>query len=168
MSQQSKSTRFYQLIILATLLNVQGTLDAGPFKNTSLYFAGAVKHFDTADENRDGNMALIGFSKDLQWNDWLFETGAASFIDSYHVDSYMLFSNVSHKNYTYAWFRPTIGLTCAYKGEELRDLSRDWICAPIPKVRIGKDKGLFSSLAFIPKFGDVTNGFVGIEVGYKF
>lgn len=134
----------------------------------NIYFAGALKHFDTAPENNEGNMEYLALSKDLKKGNWMFETGAGTYIDSYHKRSYIFFSNISHDKYTYNWFKPMLSLACTYKGEELYSNSREVICAPLPKLRIGKSKGLFTNLTFVPKLKKLTNGFIAIEFAYKF
>ena len=113
-------------------------------------------------------MEYLALSKDYKKGNWLFETGAGTYIDSYYLRSYMVFSNVSHDRFTYNWIKPMVSLTCTYKGKELNNDARETICAPLPKIRIGKHKGLFSNITYIPKYKELTNGFIGIEFGYKF
>ena len=113
-------------------------------------------------------MEYLALSKDFRKGNWMFETGAGTYIDSYHLRSYMVFSNVSHDRFTYSWFKPMLSLTCSYKGKELNNDTRETICAPLPKLRIGKGKGLFANMTYIPKYKEITNGFIGVEFGYKF
>lgn len=113
-------------------------------------------------------MDYIALSKDFKKGNWMYETGAATYIDSYHVRSYMAFSNISHDRFSYNWFKPMVSLTCTYKGEDINSNAREIICAPLPKFRIGNDKGLFTNITYIPKFKELTNGFIGIEFGYNF
>lgn len=113
-------------------------------------------------------MALLGLSKEIQWRRWRLENGAATYIDSFHLRSYMVFSNVSHEYLMYRYWQPMLSLICTYKGRELGDPHRETICGPLPKLRFGRQKGMFANLTLIPKFRDLTNGFAGLEVGYKF
>jgi hypothetical protein len=42
------------------------------------------------------------------------------------------------------------------------------ICSPPIQFRLGRDKGMFTSITPIPRIGTLTNGFLTVEVGYRF
>ena len=134
----------------------------------SIYFLGLSQHFESTKKTRDGNMAMLGYSRDLERKPWHFENGAATFIDSYNQRSYAVFSNISHESIGTAHFKPTLGLNCAYKGYTYKHNGKKLLCTPPIKFRIGNDKGIFAYLTPIPKIGGLTNGLVTMEVGYKF
>lgn len=136
----------------------------------SIYLAGVSKHTnsDHPDTN-EGNMEYFGFSQDFERNDWLYENTVSTFVDSYSVRSYMLTSNVSHKSWLYyGYLRPMIGLNCALKGYSHEHKKSRWLCTPPLKLRIGKETGWFANVMATPKVGDITNGLVAAEFGYKF
>lgn len=136
----------------------------------SVYYAGLSYHTnsDHPDTN-EGHMKYFGLSQDFERNDWLYENTVSTFVDSYSLRSYMLTSNVSHKNWLYyGYLRPMIGLNCAYKGYSHDHEKRRWLCTPPLKLRIGKETGFFANIMATPKVGDITNGLVAAELGYKF
>lgn len=161
-----------KLILFPFFLIIIGSPVYGDrFSGYNLYFTGSVKHFNTlntASDVKEGNMELLALSKDYKKGNWMFETGFGTFIDSYHIRSYMFFSNVSLDRFTYNWFKPILSLGCTYKGKEHHSDKRKIICASLPRLRIGKHKGLFTNVTLIPKYKKLTNGFIGIEFGYKF
>lgn len=136
--------------------------------NYSFYFTGLLYHFDTAPENNDANMDYFAFSKDFRKGNWLFENGAGTYLDTYYKRSYLVFSNITHDRFRKEWYSLMLSLNCTYKGKELDSNKRETICGPLAKLSIGKRKGLFSNVTLMPKHEDLTNGFVGIEFGYKF
>ena len=139
-------------------------------RSSSIYVAGVSKHLDSDHpDTNEGNMEYFGYSQDFERNNWLYENGVSTFIDSYSVRSYMLTSNISHENWEY-WgiLSPMIGVNCALKGYDHSHERRRWLCTPPIKLRVGKKTGLFANIMATPKIGDITNGLVAAEFGYKF
>lgn len=136
----------------------------------SIYFAGLSHHTNSDHPDTfEGHMKYFGISQDFERNDWLYENTISTFVDSYSLRSYMLTSNVSHKSWLYyGYLRPMIGLNCAYKGYSHDHEKRRWLCTPPLKLRIGKETGLFANVMATPKIGDITNGLVAAEIGYKY
>ena len=134
----------------------------------SLYPIGIVKHFKVKPETNDGNLNYFAVSKTYNKNDWNFENGAGTFVDTYHKRAYIAFSNISNDNYKYRLITPMINLHCAYKGHSYSADDRRLQCYPLLKLRLGMGKGLFTNIIPLPKVGDITNGLVAFEVGYKF
>lgn len=139
-------------------------------RTSSIYVAGVSKHLDSDHpDTNEGNMEYVGYSQDFERNDWLYENTVSTFIDSYSLRSYMLTSNISHKSWLYyGMLRPMIGVNCAYKGYNHDHERRRWLCTPPLKLRIGKETGLFANIMATPKIGNITNGLLAAEVGYKF
>ena len=114
---------------------------------------------------------VLGFfavSKTYKKNAWSLESGAGTFVDTYHKRAYIVFSDISHENYQYGLLRPVLNVHCAYKGHSYNEDNRKLQCFPLFKLRVGKNKGLFTNIIPIPKVGDVTNGLIAFEIGYKF
>ena len=89
------------IILSILILTVSSFSYAGTDKssNYSIYVAGLLYHFDTAPENNDGNMEYLALSRDFQKGNWLFETGAGTYLDSYYKRSYLIFSNITHNRF---------------------------------------------------------------------
>jgi hypothetical protein len=133
----------------------------------SIYFLGYTKHMQPKPQTREGNIDYIGISKELHYGKFQFDTGVNTYVDSYSKRSYSIFTNVSHSDYRYGYITPVLGLACSYKGVGYDTDAMGVICFPMPKVEIGKKSGLFALVTVIPPFGDLTNGLVGLELGYK-
>ena len=112
-------------------------------------------------------MELIGYSKELSYGKFIFDTGVNTYIDSYYVRSYTLFSNISYENYRYKIVTPMIEIGITNKGKDYDTSKRQTYCFVIPKVRIGARDGIFVDLSGLPKIGDITNGWLAIELGYQ-
>jgi hypothetical protein len=137
-------------------------------KDYSIYFLGAVRHFEPIDKTNEGNLDYLAISK-LYKNDlWHFENGIGTFIDSYHIRSYTAFSNISHEHYKLGVLTPILGLNCYYKGKNYDSTERRFRCHPALKLRIGKEEGFFLNIMPIPKVEGLTDGFITVELGYKF
>ncbi len=147
------------------LLLVSGCTATGA---SNLYIAGYIKHAEPTPKTNEGNMRFIGYSRDYEKGDWNFETGASTYVDSYHKRSYMIFSNVSHDDYKTRYVTPALVLNCAYKGNSYVKDSMKLICVPPVSLKIGPDHGFFGYLTPVPKVGTLTNGFISVIVGYKF
>lgn len=143
-------------------------LSADLLDDVSLYPLGIVKHYKVKPETHDGNLSYFAASKSIKKNSWTFENGAGTFVDTYYKRAYVVFSNISHDNYKYGLLTPMLNIHCAYKGHSYTKQNRKLQCYPLFKLRIGRDKGLFTNIIPLPKVGEVTNGLVAFEVGYKF
>jgi hypothetical protein len=134
----------------------------------NIYFFGAADHLKGHAGQNNGNMDLFAYSRDYKKGNWNFENGAGTFVDSYHKRSYIAFSNISNDRIKTKYVQPVIGLNCMYKGKSYNSDEMQTVCSPPIKLRIGKQKGLFAYLTPVPKIKGVTNGFISLEVGYKF
>lgn len=133
----------------------------------SIYFASYVRHFQPQEETRDGSMDNLGYSAEFQIDDWQIEPGINTFIDSYNKRSYSLFTDISHEHYAYPYYRPVLSLSCMYKGIQYSSDEMALRCYPLIKFRIGDETKLFANIVPIPHVGDTTNGFIAVEIGYK-
>jgi len=156
---------FQGICALMQLLLVAGCTATGA---SNLYFAGYIKHAEPTPSTNEGNMRFIGYSRDYEKDDWNFETGASTYVDSYHKRSYMIFSNVSHDDYRTRYVTPVLVLNCAYKGNSYVKDSMKLICVPPVSFRIGMDHGFFAYITPVPKVGTLTNGFISAILGYTF
>lgn len=154
--------------ILAVVIASTGTA-CTTVPSGSVYVAGLSKHTNSDHPNTyEGQMKYFGISRDFKRNDWLYENTVSTFVDSYRLRSYMLTSNISHESWLYyGYLRPMIGLNCAYKGYSHDHDSRRWLCTPPLKLRVGKETGFFTNIMATPKIGDITNGLIAAEIGYK-
>ncbi|RVU83993.1 hypothetical protein EOL70_14395 [Leucothrix sargassi] len=160
--------KLHHLAVLMSLVLL--TTACSNKRSSSIYVAGFSKHLnsDHPDTN-EGNMEYFGYSQDFERNNWLYENTISTFIDSYSVRSYMLTSNISHESWLYyGMLRPMIGLNCAWKGYDHSHERARWLCTPPLKLRVGKETGPFANIMATPKVGDITNGLVAAEFGYKF
>ena len=155
-------------ILLISLLLITNLYSIDMFKGVSIYPFGIVKHFEPEEETHEGNMEYFAISKTFDYEDWCFEAGGGTFLDSYEVRSYKIFTNISHMDYTWGIFTPMLAIDLYSKGKEYSSDKRTQIIAPSFKLRIGDKDGLFMNIQPIPKVGDLTNGFVAVEFGYKF
>ncbi len=151
------------LLLITTLSTSANLLD-----DVSLYPLGFVFHFEVQEETNDGNLNYFAASKSVKRNDWIFENGAGTFVDTYHKRAYIVFSNISNNNYKYGLMTPMLNVHCAYKGHSYTEDNRKLQCYPLFKLRIGREKGVFTNIIPLPKVSDITNGLVAFEVGYKF
>jgi len=133
----------------------------------TLYVYGYLKHFNPRPTVHEGGMELLGFSKELHHGLFQFDTGANTYVDSYGKRSYSVFSDISHADFNYGILTPVLGLTCTYKGADYDSDRMQTYCLPVPKVRIGEKTGVFANLAGLPKVGSYTNGWLALELGYK-
>lgn len=157
------------LFTLSTLmLLTTANTSADLLDDVSLYPLGYVSHFKVQPETHDGNLSFFAASKSFKKNAWTFENGAGTFVDTYYERAYVVFSNISHDKYKYGLLTPMLNAHCAYKGHSYTKKGRKLQCYPLFKLRIGREKGLFTNIIPLPKIGDITNGLVAFEVGYKF
>jgi hypothetical protein len=159
--------RKYLYAVVVFLITMSG-YSAELLKDVSIYPIGIVKHFKVQAETNDGNLNYFAASKSIKKNKWTFENGAGTFVDTYHKRAFVVFSNITHDRYKYGVFTPMLNVHCAYKGHSYKEDNRKLQCYPLFKLRIGREKGLFTNIIPLPKIGDVTNGLVAFEVGYKF
>ena len=147
------------------LLWITGCTSVGSY---NVYFAGFNDHRNPDSRTNDGNMEYFGFSKDFKKNDWGFETGVNTYVDSYRQQSYSLFTKISHEKFRMKYITPVIAANCSYKGRSHDNDSMKTICSPPLSLRIGTEKGIFGYITAVPKVGKLTNGFVMLELGYRF
>ena len=58
--------------------------------------------------------------------------------------------------------------TIYQEGTYISSNNKRLICFPTLRLRIGRRKGIFMNLTPVPKIGNITNGFIATELGYKF
>ena len=131
------------------------------------YFYGYVKHFEPTPRTNEGNMKYLGYAREFPYGKWRFTSGGATYVDSYRVRSYSVFSDVSHDDVAFGILRPALSLQCQSKGRNYTSQDRQFICFPLPKVRIGADDGFLMNVSGAPKLGKLTDGFVVAEFGFK-
>ena len=152
--------------MLSTTVHAEENSDIFGGKN-SIYFFGYLKHVVNDSRNKEGYMELIGYSRELCYGNFIFDTGVNTYVDSYDVRSYSLFSNVSYENFQYKIVTPMLEMGVTYKGKDYDTSEMQTYPFVIPKIRIGAGSGLFADLSGLPKIGDITNGWVALELGYK-
>ena len=104
--------------LLLTLLIASSAYSQNNLTDYTLYPFGGSYHFKTTKETKNGNLHYIALTKTLKKEAWNIETGAGTFIDTYHVRSYIGFSDISHDDYHYGIITPLLSVNCAYKGYE--------------------------------------------------
>lgn len=157
-----------KFILIISLFVITNLYSTDMFKGVSLYPFGIVEHLEPVEETYEGSMKYFAISKTFDYEDWCFEAGGGTFIDSYEVKSYRIFTNISHKDYRWGIFTPMLAIDFYSKGEEYSSDKRKQIIAPGFKLRIGDEDGLFMNIQPVPKISDLTNGFIAVEFGYKF
>jgi len=135
---------------------------------SNFYFLGLNKHAEPTPRTVEGNMNYWGYSRDYEKDDWNFENGVNTYEDSYGQQSYTIFSRLSHDRYRTKYFTPVISFNCSYKGKSYDSDAMKLICSPPLSLRIGADRGFFTHFTAVPKLGDLTNGFIMAEFGYRF
>jgi len=135
-------------------------------ESQSIYFAGYVRHFEPKPETHEGNMSYLGYSKEYRSDNWRFEPGIATAIDSYSLRSYSVFVDISHNNFQFSYVRPMLSLNCMYKGSSYDHKNMSLQCYPFVKFRVGGDK-FFANITPVPQVKGVTNGLIAIEFGYR-
>lgn len=153
-------------LLIIPLLFLAPTFAHGEVKH-SIYFVGYVRHLKPTPETHQGDMNFLGYSMELRKNEWQFEPGINTYIDSYGKRSYSVFTDISHEAYAYPYFRPLLGLSCMYKGTDYGSDKMAAQCFPLLKFRIGEETKLFANITPVPRIGDLTNGFFAVELGYK-
>lgn len=133
----------------------------------SIVFYGHLRHVVNDPRNNQGNMELFGVSRDLEYNHFRFDTGVNTYIDSYRMRSWSIFSNVSHDSLNYGLLTPMLEIGITNKGKDYGSHERQTYPFIIPKIRIGERTGLFADISGLPKIGTITNGWVAFELGYK-
>ena len=146
-------------------LAMSGCVSTG---TSNFYFLGLNKHADPTPRTVEGNMNYVGYSRDYEKDDWDFENGVNTYEDSYGQQSYTIFSRVSHDRYKTKYLVPVISFNCSYKGKSYESDAMKLICSPPLSLRVGAEKGLFTYITLVPKIGDLTNGFIMAEIGYRF
>lgn len=152
--------------MLSTTVHAEENSDILGGKN-SIYFFGYLKHVVNDSRNKEGYMELIGYSREFCYGNFIFDTGVNTYVDSYDVRSYSLFSNVSYENFQYKIVTPMLEMGVTYKGKDYDTSEMQTYPFIIPKIRIGAGSGLFADFSGLPKIGDITNGWVALELGYK-
>ncbi len=153
-------------LTLSTALHAGENSDTPGGKNSIVFF-GYVKHVVNDSRNKEGYMAPIGYSRELCYGKFAFDTGVITYVDSYNVRSYALFSNVSYEGFHYGIMTPMVEIGITYKGKDYDTNEMQTYPFIIPKVRIGARDGFFADFSGLPKIGDITNGWVALELGYK-
>lgn len=138
-----------------------------PTNHTSVYFFGYVKHIVTDPRNNEGNMELFGISREFRYEKWVFDTGVNTYVDSYSERSFTLFSKISYEGFRYGWFTPLLSVGCTNKGKDYDSGERQTYFFPMPMLRVGPQTGFFADVFACPKISGVTNGWVIVELGYK-
>jgi hypothetical protein len=133
----------------------------------TIIFYGYLKHVVSDPRNHEGNMDLLGFSKEINVARFGFDTGANSYVDSYRKRSYAIFSNISHEDYHFGILTPMLEVGITSKGKDYDKPGRQTYPFLIPKLRLGARDGLFVDLSGLPKVGSITNGWLALELGYK-
>jgi len=152
------------LLLVPAVARAEGP-EAEGWRNT-IYFYTYIKHFEPTPETNE-NLKWIGYSRTFQREKWRFVTGAATYVDSYSVRSYAVFSDISHDDFRLSWVRPALSAQCHYKGRDYGSTERQFYCFPVPKLKFGGDEGLMANLAAVPKLGKITNGWASLELGYQ-
>lgn len=136
-------------------------------EKNSLYLLGFVSHVVNDSRNKEGYMELIGYSRELFYGKFIFDIGINTYVDSYYVRSYTLFSNISHTDFQHKWVTPMFVVGVTNKGEDYDTDERQTYAFIIPKIRFGARDGIFADISGLPEIGDITNGWVALEVGYR-
>ena len=147
-------------------LHAEENSDSVEGKNSIIFF-GYVKHVIGDSRNKEGYMEPIGFSRELYFRKFMFDTGILTYVDSYNARAYAFFANVSYDDYRYKIVTPMLSIGITNKGDSHDTDSRQTYPFIIPKIRIGAREGIFADFSGLPKIGDITNGWVALEVGYK-
>ena len=134
----------------------------------TIIFYGHLKHAVSNPRNNEGNMELIGFSKEFNVGKYRFDTGASTYVDSFNKRGYAIFSNISHQDYHYGIVTPMLEVGVTNKGKDRDKLERQSYPFLIHKLRLGAAEGLFVDLSGLPKIGSTTNGWLALELGYKY
>ncbi len=148
---------------LALLLAATPAVAESP---NTLYFYTWIHHFEPTPETNE-TLKWVGYSRKLQHDKWRFDTGLSTYVDSYSVRSYAVFTDVSYDDFRLPLVRPALSLQCHYKGRDYGSTERQFYCFPMPKLKFGADDGFMANLAAVPKLGDITNGWVLLELGYQ-
>ena len=165
MKKQQLIQRLSLFLLLFTPLK---TFSASSSDEYAVYPLGGSFHFKKEKKTNDGNLNYFALSKFDHKDAWHFEKGVGTFIDTYHVRSFIAFGEVSHDNYKYGLITPLLNAHCAYKGHTHKHKGRRLQCFPVLKFKIGRDKGAFLKVTPVPKLGKLTNGQIVFEMGYKF
>ncbi len=138
-------------------------------KDYNIYFFGVVKHFKpSSDSTNEGNMNYFAISKSKKYTSWELEGGIGTYIDSYSLRSYTLFSNIYSDDYKYGIVKPMLNLAVHYKGDSYTSDKRKIKIAPSLKIRVGDTDGFFVDIMPVPYIKGLTNGFISLEFGYQF
>lgn len=156
---------FFLLLVTSNICAEEAKRD---IKDYTLYPFGATFHFKVSSETNDGNLNFLAISKTTKKNNWNFENGIGTFVDTYHTRSYIAFSDISHDNYKYGFITPMLSANCAYKGYKHSTKKRRIQCFPLLKFRLGNNKGFVLKIAPMPKVKKITNGQISFELGYTF
>lgn len=152
--------------MLSNTLYAEENCDILKGKNSIIFF-GYAKHVVNDSRNKEGYIEAIGYSRELCYGKFMFDSGIATYVDSYDVRSYALFSNVSYEDYRYKLLTPMLEIGVTNKGEDYDSDERQTYPFIIPKIRIGAGDGFFVDFSGLPKIADITNGWVMFELGYK-
>ena len=78
-----------------------------------------------------------------------------------------MFTDISHDSFYFFYIRPVVSLSCMHKGNSYERDEMKSRCAPLLKIRIGDEKNLFANIVPVPYVKGVTNGWIAVEVGYR-
>jgi hypothetical protein len=135
---------------------------------SNIYFLGLDHHASPTPRTVEGNMNYVAYSREYEKEEWGFENGVNTYEDSYGQQSYTIFSRVSHDRYRTKYVVPVVSFNCSYKGKNYTSDDMKLLCTPPVSFRIGADRGFFTYITAVPKLGNLTNGFIMAEFGYRF
>lgn len=135
----------------------------------ALYVFGWVQHADTYERTNEGYIELIGYSREFELGKFTFDTGFNTYVDSYHIRSYSIFSNVSYAPLHYKFITPMAVIGVTNKGKDHDSDARQTYPLIIPKIRFGGRDNIpvFADISALPEVGGITNGWVALEVGFR-
>ncbi len=155
------------LISITIIINIINASDHRD-NDYAVYLFGIVEHFYPVSQTKEGNMHYVSLSKKEYYKEWEFENGLGYYKDSYNIDSFNIYTNISNSNWAYGMLKPLVSLAVHSKGIDYSSDERKIFILPSIKIRIGENKGLFFNIMPIPKIKPYTNGFVATEIGYSF
>ena len=157
----------FPAIIVSTFLMFSSGIAYSQDYRPSLYVGGYVRHAKPTPRTHEGNMGYYAFSVEFMGKSNRYDIGIGSYVDSYGLRSYNIFSDISTERFTYQYFRPLLGACCSYKGSEYNSTSMKLLCFPLVKLRFGGVGGPFAKVTAIPHIGTLTNGLFFVEYGYQ-
>lgn len=144
-------------VLLLLMLSAPALASESPH---SVYVGSLLAHYDGDERNNEGLIALIGYSYKLEHKGMVYDTGVNIFEDSYSQVSGSLFSNISYGPWSSTYFTPMLMVGVVSKGDSYEDDTRQIYPFVLPKLRIGKDSGVFTMITASPEW-------VSLELGYS-